>query len=203
MSKLQFINKLNEYRNETITNKSKKSAAIKDMQKKVDDKQIEIDAKQEEYNNNPTNELFQELLVLKQELQKLKVNVKSADEIIVIPLTKTITPEEAAKDIEDFIQGLELEKAREDIGNYKQKFLDSIDVFDDKIHQMHEIKDEIRECSVSDDIKQAVLKVFENHRDVYNCVEEIKLSEQDLVIKRAGIMEKAARLYIRTYLNKF
>lgn len=196
---LQFINKLSEYENETITNTNKKKATISGLQNKVNDKQGEIDIKQCEYTNEPTDELFQELLLLKRELEALKINVKSANEIIQIPPTKIIDPGEVAEEIETFIKKLNLEKYKNNIGIANKKFIDSIDIFDNKIAELVDLKRDISEANVSGYIKTIVLKTLEKYSAIYSYNDEVKINMEDINYKRANISRTAAGLYI----NKF
>jgi hypothetical protein len=190
---INFITKIAEYEAETQANINKKQIVIEELQQKVFNTLQEIDQKQAAFNETPSDVLFQKLLKLKAELQTLKINVKSANEIIIIPPTKEVTAEQITKDIDEFIDGLELDKLKNNIEAAKQEFLESINVFDKKVREIKAFKIELSNLNLDN---QFILKVLEGHKDKFSCPEELTYNWDDLTKRKAEISQQAAGIYI-------
>jgi len=123
---LTFISKMQEYAAETAVQIGNKQIVINDLQKKVENKQKEINEKQAAYNINASGELFEDLLRLKAEIKIMKINVESAADIIQIPATKNVSESEIVKDINDFVDELQLQELKNNIATAKQERLSRI-----------------------------------------------------------------------------
>jgi hypothetical protein len=192
MNDLNFIKKMSEYESEVAAKISEKNDAINKLRQKVTDKEKGIDAKQAEYTKKPSDALFQELLTLKRDLVTLKINVTSADEIITIPPVKTVPQDEIVKEVEDYIEGLGLDKLKSDILTAKQNFLKGIDEFDAQVKKIIALKIEIGDLGLD---KSVILRTLEKYKGSYACNEEITLSQRDIDLKRVGIAIQAAGIY--------
>jgi hypothetical protein len=194
MNDLSFIKKMGEYESEVAAKISEKNDAINKLRQKVTDKGKEIDAKQAEYTKKPSDALFQELLTLKRDLVTAKINVESANEIITIPPVKTVPQDEIVKEIEDYIEGLGLDKLKSNIQAAKQKLLDGIDEFDIQVKKIITLKIQIGELDID---KGVILKTLEKFKGLYSCNEEITLPSRDLENKRVNIAIQASSLYCK------
>jgi hypothetical protein len=183
---------MSEYESEVAAKISEKNDAINKLRQKVTDKGKEIDAKQAEYTKKPSDALFQELLTLKRDLVTAKINVESANEIITIPPVKTVPQEEIVKEVEDYIEGLGLDKLKSGILTAKQNFLKGIDEFDTQVKKIIALKIEIGDMGLD---KSAILKTLEKFKELYACNEEVTLSSRDLENKRVNIAIRAAGIY--------
>jgi len=176
MDKLPFMKKLEQFEKEHIANIDKKNAVIQDLQKKVDNKKREIDIKQADYNLKPSDNLFQDLLTLKRDLEGLKINVRSAAEIIQIPPVKTVDPDEVIKEVKKAIEDLELEKFRTNILKAKENYQNSVDEFVAKTKELSNLSNDLSSYNVGvsfDDI-------FKSYNYVYYVDDKSKLTEFDI-----------------------
>ena len=195
---LSFIGKIDEYKAEHQAHINNKANTINELEQKVINKQSEIDKKQLLFNAAASEDLFQNLLKLKSEIQTMKTNVKSAGEIITIPDMRLVTNEEIAIDLDEFINSLELKALKNNIAAAKQNFLDSIDIFDKKVKEIKALKFELAELNID---KQFVLKTLEAHKDLYDCNEEIAFPLPVGMIDntRRAMNSQAADIYISKF----
>lgn len=197
MYKLPFMEKVEQYKKENAEHINKKNSAIKDLQKKVDNKQKEIDIKQAEYNSKPSDDLFEELLTLKRELEGLKINVKSAGEIIQIPPTKQVDPNEVTKEVKEAIEKLDIKKYSDAILKAKENYLNSVDAFLDKTKELRDLSKELDQFEVG----VSFTDIFKSYRNIYyaDSKAEINAYEADNIVRK---LLAAQSIVNSTFINK-
>jgi len=175
MDQLPFMMKLKQYEEERKVNIDKKNSVIDGLQRKVDDQKRIIDAKQADYNSKPSSDLFQDLLELKRELEGLKINVRSAAEIIQIADIEAIDPDEVIQEVKVAINKLELKKYRDTILKAKENYLNSIDKFLDKTKELRNLSNELNDFQVGKYIDD----IFKSYADSYYVDNKSVITELD------------------------
>jgi len=191
---MKVLDKLKKYQEETVTATNEKQGVINGLQQKVVDVQKKIDLKQEAYSKNPAENLFRELLSLKQDLVKLKIDVSSANDIIKIPATKVLTTAEIIEEIDAFVEALTLNKLKQGIAEAKQAYLDSIQTFYEALQRIDVLKIAFIEAGID---LPFILKSLEKHKDQYFANDEIKTNPQELEALRLRAASQGPGVYMR------